>query len=139
MDPGGSTLACGRGGGGVPIPTRGDTLWYYITICTFLHHSCCLPFIRCLASTSEPAAPEQEKTKSHSHPHRHLSFHFSSGHRIHCSLMSRCLASLSLMRSSLLISSSNTFPALLPNPNLSYHSPWVQSLHSPTQCNVKGV
>ncbi len=34
---GGSTLACERGGGGVPIPTRGHKLWYctvYIYICT---------------------------------------------------------------------------------------------------------
>ncbi len=28
------TLACGRGGGGIPIPTRGHTLWYSRYICT---------------------------------------------------------------------------------------------------------
>jgi hypothetical protein len=31
---GGYTLACGRGGGGVPIPTSGQTLWYSRYICT---------------------------------------------------------------------------------------------------------
>ncbi len=34
---GGGTLACGRGGGRVPIPTNGHTLWYSICICTL----CC--------------------------------------------------------------------------------------------------
>ncbi len=29
---GGSTLACGRGGGGVPIRTKGHTLWYSLCI-----------------------------------------------------------------------------------------------------------
>jgi hypothetical protein len=27
---GGGTFACGRGGGGVPIRTRGQTLWYVL-------------------------------------------------------------------------------------------------------------
>ncbi len=31
---GGYTLARGRGGGGVPVPTRGQTLWYSRYICT---------------------------------------------------------------------------------------------------------
>jgi hypothetical protein len=28
------TLACGRGGGGLPIRTRGQTLWYFRYLCT---------------------------------------------------------------------------------------------------------
>ncbi len=28
------TLTCGRGGRGVPIPTRGQTLWYSRFVCT---------------------------------------------------------------------------------------------------------
>ncbi len=32
--PGGDTLACGKGNGGVPIPTRGQTLWHSRYICT---------------------------------------------------------------------------------------------------------
>jgi hypothetical protein len=30
-------LACGRGGGGVPIPTRGHTLWYFIMYIVYMH------------------------------------------------------------------------------------------------------
>jgi hypothetical protein len=30
----GYTFACGRGGGRVPVPTRGQTLWYSWYICT---------------------------------------------------------------------------------------------------------
>ncbi len=43
------TLAGERGGGRVPIPTRGHTLWYSIFICTlWLLHilgECCIPDI----------------------------------------------------------------------------------------------
>jgi hypothetical protein len=33
---GGATLTCGRGGGGVSIPTREQTLWYSVYLCTVL-------------------------------------------------------------------------------------------------------
>jgi hypothetical protein len=44
------TLACERGGGRVPIPTMGHSLWYsiynvYVLLCDFLVRDCFYPFL----------------------------------------------------------------------------------------------
>ncbi len=52
------TLACGRGFGGVPIPTRGHTLWCSVYICTlWTDYSTKLTFL--YSHTSESLHPER--------------------------------------------------------------------------------